>query len=74
MRKIFQIDGLDGSVLSIGERSQPQQVALCLRDADGNEVHMLIGYDEFRELCSLTYDIRWVQELRPVNEEEELPL
>ena len=43
-------------------------------DADGNEVHMLIGYDEFRELCSLTYDIRWVQEPRPVNEEEELPL
>ncbi len=64
MRKIFQIDGLDGSVLSIGERSQPQQVALCLRDADGNEVHMLIGYDEFRELCSLTYLISHIVQPR----------
>lgn len=70
MRRIFQIDGLDGSVLSIGERSQPQQAAICIQDSKGNEIHMLISYEAFRELCSLAYDIHWTQEPRPVNEEE----
>lgn len=70
MRKIFQIDGLDGSVLSIGERSQPQQAAICIQDANGKEIHMLIGYEQFRELCGLSYDFHWTQELRPVNEED----
>lgn len=74
MRKIFQIDGLDGSMLSIGERNQPQQAAICIRNADGNEIHMLIGYEAFRELCGLSYDLHWTPEPRPVNEDEELPL
>lgn len=74
MRKIFQIDGLDGSMLSIGERNQPQQAAICLRDSQGNETNMLIGYEQFRELCGLSYDLHWTQEPRPVNEkDEELP-
>lgn len=70
MRKIFQIDGLDGSMLSIGEQNQPQQAALCVQDSQGNEIHMLISYEGFRELCSLSYDIHWAQEPRPVNEED----
>jgi hypothetical protein len=74
MRKIFQIDGLDGSILSISERNQPQQAAICISNSDGKELHMLIGYEAFRELCGLSYDIHWIQEPRPVNEDEELPL
>lgn len=74
MRKIFQIDGLDGSVLSIGERDQPMQAAICIQDGKGNELHMLIGYEQFRELCGLSYDFHWTHEPRPVNEEEGLPL
>ena len=62
MRKIFQIDGLDNSVLSIGECKEPQRAALCVRDSQGNEIHMLIGQDSFRELCSLSYDIHWTTE------------
>ena len=72
MRKIFQIDGLDGSILSIGERSQPQQAAIYIRNADGNEIHMLIGYDAFRELCSLAYDIHWVYEPHFEQQKEEI--
>lgn len=29
MRKIFQIDGLDNSVLSVGECKEPQRAALA---------------------------------------------
>ena len=64
MRKIFQIDGLDNSVLSVGECKEPQRAALCVRDSQGNEIHMLIGQDSFRELCSLFYDIHWTPELQ----------
>lgn len=73
MRKIFQIDGIDGSMLSIGERSQPQQAAICLRDSQGNEANMLIGYDQFKELCGLSYDLHWAKEPCPVNENEDIP-
>ncbi|MBK8185703.1 MAG: hypothetical protein IPK63_23535 [Candidatus Competibacteraceae bacterium] len=71
MRKIFQIDGIDGAMLSIGERNQPQQAAICIKDSQGNEVHMLIGYEQFRELCSLSYDLHWTPEPRTVQEKEE---
>jgi len=69
MRKIFQIDGLDNSVLSVGECKEPQRAALCIRDSQGNEIHMLIGQDSFRELCSLSYDIHWIYE--PQNQEQQ---
>jgi hypothetical protein len=74
MRKIFQIDGLDNSVLSVGECKEPQRAALCIRDSQGNEIHMLIGQESFRELCSLSYDIHWTPEPRAQEREEELPL
>ena len=74
MRKIFQIDGIDGSVLSIGECKEPQRAAICIRNTQGSEVHMLIGQESFRELCSLSYDLHWAYEPCPVNEHEELPL
>jgi|GEM_PF-4035571 uncharacterized protein YktB (UPF0637 family) len=44
MRKIFQIDGLDSSMLSIGERNQPQQAAICLRDSQGNETNIAFRF------------------------------
>jgi hypothetical protein len=74
MRKIFQIDGIDGSMLSIGERNQPQQAAICIKDSQGNEVHMLIGYEQFKELCSLSYDLHFEPDPRPVEEKEDFPL
>ena len=70
MRKIFQIDGIDGAMLSIGERNQPQQAAICIMDAHGNETHMLISYEGFRELCGLSYDFYWTPEPRQVEENE----
>lgn len=71
MRKIFQIDGLDNSTLSIGECKEPQRAALCIKDSQGNEIHMLIGRDNFRELCSLSYDIHWISEPQTQEQNEE---
>lgn len=71
MRKIFQIDGLDNSVLSIGECKEPQRAALCVKDSQGNEIHMLIGQNSFRELCSLSYDIHWTPEPQAQEHQEE---
>ena len=74
MLKIFQIEGLDGSILSIGERKQPQQAAICIKDSQGNEIHMLINNEAFKEMCSLSYDMRWVPEPRSQEkQEEEMP-
>lgn len=72
MRKIFQIDGLDNSVLSVGECKEPRCAALCIKDSQGNEIHMLIGQDSFRELCSLSYDIHWIPEPQIEHPEEEM--
>lgn len=73
MRKIFQIDGIDNAVLSIGECKEPQRAAICMRDKEGNEVHMLIGQESFRELCSLSYDLAWVQAPQSAEAMEETP-
>lgn len=72
MRKIFQIDGIDNAILSIGECKEPQQAAICIRDSEGNEIHMLIGRENFRELCSLSYDIHWVPEPHGQEQQEEI--
>ena len=72
MRKIFQIDGLDNSVLSVGECKEPRRAALCIKDSQGNEIHMLIGQDSFRELCSLSYDLHWMPEPYIEQQEEEM--
>ncbi|MEZ5577709.1 MAG: hypothetical protein R3F44_19545 [Candidatus Competibacteraceae bacterium] len=74
MRKIFQFDGIDQAVLSIGECKEPERVAICIKDSEGHEVHMLLGQENFRELCSLSYDIRWMPAPCQQEEDEELPL
>ncbi len=72
MRKIFQIDGIDNSILSVGECKEPQRVFLCIKDSQGNEIHMLIGQESFRELCSLSYDIHWMPEPHIEHQKEEM--
>ena len=57
MRKIFQFDGNDNGILSIGECNEYETVAICIKDRNGNEAQMRLSRDSFRDLCSL--DIRW---------------
>jgi hypothetical protein len=59
MRRIFQFDGIDQGVLSIGECQEPERVAVCIKGRDGQEAHLLLSCEAFRDLCSLSYDIRW---------------
>ena len=74
MRNIFQFDGIDQTVLSIGECKEPERIAICIKDGEGNEAHMLLGQENFRDLCSLSYDIHWTPEPRAQEQEEALPL
>jgi hypothetical protein len=59
MRRIYQFDGIDRGVLSIGECLAPEQVAICITDHNGNEAQVLLSRDDFRALCGLSYDIHW---------------
>ena len=70
MRRIFQFDGSDNSIFSIGECNEYETVAICIKDRNGNEAQMLLSRDSFRDLCSLSYDIRW--NYRPETEEQRL--
>jgi hypothetical protein len=58
MRKIYQFDGLDGGVLSIGECSAPEQLMLGITN-DGHEAHMLISRDEWYALFEVRYEIKF---------------
>jgi hypothetical protein len=66
MRRIFQFDGIDQGVLSVGECAKPEQVAICITDHAGKEAQVLINRESFRELCGLSYDIRFLKE--PITE------
>jgi hypothetical protein len=84
MRRIYQFDGVDHGLLSVGECSEPERVALCIEDQSGREAHMVLSREDFRTLCSLSYDIRFVYapapksdadagELQGVEAEVEMP-
>lgn len=57
MRKIYQMD-CKGGMLSIGERAQPDQVALCLHTGE-KEIQVLLSQEQFRELCKLDYTVKF---------------
>lgn len=58
MRKIYQIDGKQAGVLSIGERSATDEVAICINQGD-EEVQILINEKEFMALCELKYTVEF---------------
>lgn len=55
MRKIYQMD-CKGGMLSIGERTEPDQVALCLH-TEGKEMQVLLSREQWMELCRMDYTI-----------------
>jgi hypothetical protein len=65
MRRIYQFDGVDRGLLSVGECNEPERVALCINDQSGREAHMILSREDFRTLCSLSYDIRFVSAPAP---------
>jgi hypothetical protein len=56
MRKIYQFDGLDGGVLSIGECAEPGQLIVRI-EHNGNCADMRLSREEWQELMRLNYHI-----------------
>ncbi len=67
MRKIYQIDGKQTGVLSIGERSAIDEIAICINQGD-REVQILIKEKEFMELCDLKYRVEFHKPKQPESE------
>ncbi|ADJ29865.1 MULTISPECIES: hypothetical protein [Nitrosococcus] len=58
MRRIFQLDGLDKGILSVGERQESNQIALCISHAN-QEAQILLSEEAFKELAHLRYVINF---------------
>jgi hypothetical protein len=71
MRRVFHFDGLDGGVLSVGECTEPERLALCITN-DGHETHMLISRDEWYALFSVRYEIKFVDKQEEEGDEQKL--
>ena len=68
MRRIYQIDGIDSGVVSVGERDSENQVALCVQ-SDDKEVHVLLDHAAFMELCRLQYTVHFVLDEKETEEQ-----
>ncbi|MGY6217341.1 hypothetical protein ACW73L_19480 [Methylolobus aquaticus] len=58
MRRVFQFDGMDGGVLSVGECEQEAKVAICLHQGD-KEVQLFLSEEQFGELAGLRFTLRY---------------
>jgi len=52
MRRIFQIDGVDSGLLSVGESKLVDRVVLCIQSGD-QEAHLMLNRETFKQLCGL---------------------
>jgi hypothetical protein len=68
MRRIFQFDGSDDGLLSIGECREYETIAICIKDRNGHETQILLSQENFRALCGLSHEIHW--NYRPETEEK----
>lgn len=62
MRRVFQFDGLNGGVLSVGECEQEAKVAICLHQGE-TEVQLFLSEAQFIELTGLRYTLRFPRQL-----------
>ena len=58
MRKIYLFDADNGGLLGIGESTLPDRVSVRVSDGK-HEVEIRLSRENFRDLCSLSYDICW---------------
>ena len=57
-RRVFQLDGLNGGVLSIAEKPAEGRVLLVISQGD-QEVQIALNKDDFEELAGLKYSLRF---------------
>jgi hypothetical protein len=60
MRRVFQFDGLNGGVLSVGECEAEARVALCVHNGE-TEVQMFLSREDFYDLADLRYSINFTE-------------
>lgn len=70
MRRIFQIDGVDSGLLSVGESKLVDRVVLCIQSGD-QEAHLMLNRETFKQLCGLEYQLKFVWEPEPQESETE---
>lgn len=62
VRRIFQIDGIERGVLSVGECAMPERVVLCITGHSGYEAQIVLSEEGFDELCRLKYSVHFEKE------------
>lgn len=67
MRRVFQFDGLNGGVLSVGESSTEAKVVMCIHNGDA-ETQIALSREAFFELSGLRFTINF-----PWEENSETP-
>lgn len=60
MRRVFQFDGLNGGVLSVGECASEARVAICIHSGE-TEVQLFLSREDFYDLANLRYSINFVE-------------
>ena len=63
LRRVFQIDGVNGGVLNIAERPDNPFVVLII-STEGGEAQIRLSQDDFREMCELKYSLRFGLEVQ----------
>ena len=58
MRKIYLFDAENDAILAIGESTAPDCVSIRVSDGK-NEVEIRLSRENFKDLCSLHYDIHF---------------
>ena len=58
LRRVFQIDGVNGGILSIAERPNDPFVVLVISTESG-EAQIRLNQDDFKEMCDLKYTLRF---------------
>lgn len=70
MRRIFQIDGTDNGVISVGERETIEQIAVCIQQGE-TETQILLSRAAFTELCGLQYSVHFHETSKEVNQDND---
>ena len=58
LRRVFQIDGIDGGTLNIAERLKEGRVLLVISNGD-KEAQIALSKDDFAELAKLKDELRF---------------
>jgi hypothetical protein len=68
-RRVFQIDGLNGGLLSIAERPNETRVLLIIGNGE-KEAQISLSREDYAELADLKYSLRFADPAEPQDDTE----